>query len=287
MPAFTNQATLSYQGNVVNSNIVTGELQEVLAITKTAVTETYNGGDTKTYVVTIVNSGTTPFTGLTVTDDLGRYDYTGGTAPVSLVPQEYVDGSVRYYVNGVLQTAPTAAGGPPLTIGGINVPAGGNATLVYEVRLNEFAPLGDGGTVANNVTLSGAGATPVTALETITAADTVDLAITKALNPTVVTENGELTYTFTIENRGGAEADAAEGIVLTDTFNPILNPITATLNGNTLTEGTDYTYDRTTGIFTVNSGVITVPAATFTQDTATGRWNTVPGTSTLTVTGTV
>ena len=37
MATFTNQATLRYNGNIVNSNITTGELLEVLSATKTAV----------------------------------------------------------------------------------------------------------------------------------------------------------------------------------------------------------------------------------------------------------
>ena len=42
MATFTNQATLRYNGNVVNSNITTGELLEVLSATKTTVINTYN-----------------------------------------------------------------------------------------------------------------------------------------------------------------------------------------------------------------------------------------------------
>ena len=37
MAVFTNQATLTYNGNVINSNITTGEILEVLSATKTAV----------------------------------------------------------------------------------------------------------------------------------------------------------------------------------------------------------------------------------------------------------
>jgi len=53
-----------------------------------------------------------------------------------------------------------------------------------------------------------------------------------------------------------------------------------------LTPGTDYTYDETTGAFATVPGVITVPAATFTQNPD-GTFNTTPGTSSLVVTGTV
>ena len=41
---FTNQATLTYQGNSTNSNIAYGEILDVLVATKTAVEESYTPG---------------------------------------------------------------------------------------------------------------------------------------------------------------------------------------------------------------------------------------------------
>ena len=67
MASFTNMATLSYNGSQINSNVVTGELQDALTITKTAVSGGYRPGDTVTYVVTLSNTGTAALTGLTLT----------------------------------------------------------------------------------------------------------------------------------------------------------------------------------------------------------------------------
>ena len=61
MATFFNQATLTYNDNVVNSNIVTGEIVEVLEAAKTATLDTYSAGDEITYIVSIVNSGATAF----------------------------------------------------------------------------------------------------------------------------------------------------------------------------------------------------------------------------------
>lgn len=58
MASFTNMATLSYNGSQINSNVVTGELQDALTVTKTAVSGSYRPGDTVTYVVTLTNTGT-------------------------------------------------------------------------------------------------------------------------------------------------------------------------------------------------------------------------------------
>lgn len=284
MQTFFNQATLTYNDTVTTSNIVQGELVEVLSAVKTAVSETYDRGDTVTYIISIVNTGTVAYTGLTITDNLGEYSFNDA----ELIPLEYVEDSVKYYVNGTLQPSPAVTAGPPLEITGINVPAGGNAIIVYSATVNQFAPLGENSTIVNEVTIDGGGLSePIVAQETITAADEIMLSITKGISPTTVAENGQLTYTFVIQNFGSQPAVATDNAVITDTFNPILDPITVTYEGEIWTEGTNYTYNETTGEFETLPGQITVPAATYTQNPATGAWVVTPGTVTLIVTGTV
>lgn len=282
MAQFTNQAQLTYNNATVSSNVVVGQLQEVLSATKTAVNGSYRAGDTVTYAINLVNSGTAAVTGLTLTDDLGAYSPTTGT---TYRPSEYVAGTVRYFINGVRQTAPTATAGDNLVLTGITVPAGGNVTILYDVLVNGYADPTETGTLTNTATVTGGGITPLTATESIPADTGTRLSITKSVSPVPVVENGVLTYTFLIENAGRA-ADAAGNLTVTDTFQPILTGITVTLNGTALTAGTDYTYDETTGVFATVPGRIAVPAATYTQGTD-GVWVTTPGTATLTVSGTI
>lgn len=283
MARFTNYATLTYTGGTTDSNTVTGELLETLAAVKTAVVDRYTARDRVTYVVSLTNTGTAALTDLTVTDDLGGYTVGAQT----VYPLALVAGSVRYYVGGVLQPAPTVTAGPPLTVTGVTVPAGGNAMLIYEAEVTAYAPMGTTATITNTATVTGAGlANPVTAQETVTMEQRAELNISKALTPMTVTENGQLTYTFVIENTGALAADAAEQVLLTDTFDPRLANLTATLNGTALTEGTQYTYNAATGLFETIAGVITVPAATYAQN-ADGTWAVTPGVATVTVTGTV
>lgn len=283
MARFTNYATLSYNGGTKESNTVIGELLETLAATKTAVMNDYTAEDDVTYVISLVNSGTTAMTGLTVTDDLGGYLLNEQT----LYPLAYTEGSLRYYVNGVLQTAPTVTAGPPLVISGINIPAGGNAILIYEATVTNYAPLGVEATITNKAVVTGQGIPePLTAEETIGMETRADLNISKAICPAAVTENGQLTYTFVIENMGNTEAGGAEQVTVTDTFNPKLNAIAVTLNGTAWIEGTNYTYNADTGVFATIAGQITVPAATYTQN-ENGTWTVKPGVATLVVSGTV
>lgn len=283
MPAFYNQATLTYNGTSTQSNTTVGELVATLTITKNNVNQTYTPGERITYVVNLVNSGATAMTGITLTDDLGAYTFGADTR----TPLTYVPNTLLYYVNGVLQTTPTVTAGPPLTVTGLAVPAGGNIAVVYQADVNGYATPTAGATVTNTATVTGTGiTTPLTATSTTTVNDAPRLTVTKSLSPTTVAENGQLTYTFTIQNYGNTETLATDTTTLTDTFNPILNPITVTYNGAAWATS-NYTYDTATGVFTTTPGAITVPAATATQNETTGIWTVTPGTTILTVSGTV
>ena len=278
MAIFTNQATRVYNGGSANSNIAVGEILEVLSADKTAVEGSYAPGELATYVITIRNTGTAAFTGLTVTDDLG-----GGTN----APLTYEAGTALYFVNGVLQAAPTVTAGPPLVFTGITVPGNGDAVLVYQARANSFAAPGVDGTIPNTVTITGGGLTaPVTATETVIAAVGPALTLTKTLTPAPVADIGRGTYTFLIQNSGNEAIVATDNASVSDTFDTILTDLVVTFNGTVLAEGTGYTYNAATGQFDTVPGVITVPAATYTQD-ATGAYTTTPGIATLTVTGTI
>jgi len=283
MATFTNYATLSYSGGTTNSNTVTGEILETLAVTQTAVMDHYSAKDNVTFVTTIVNSSTSAVSGLTVTDDLGGY----GTERATVYPLEYVDGSMHYYVNGVLQAAPIVSVGPPLAVSNISIPAEGNAILIYEVSVTNYAPLASGDTIIDTVTVTSSElSSPITASETITASDSADLTISKSMYPPVVSENGQLTYTFVISNTGNVEAAATDALILTDIFDPVLTLTSVTFNGAPMVVNTDYTYNAVTGEFATTSGQLTVPAASYTQN-ADGTWTLTPGTSVLVVTGTV
>ena len=284
MAIFSNQATLTYNGNSTNSNIAYGEILDVLAATKTALSGTYTPDCPVTYVVTLRNTGSTALNGLTITDDLGTYTLDGTT----VTPLTYVAGSAALFVDGVPQAAPAVTAGPPLVISGISIPGGSDAVLVYQAAANEFADPAAGGTIVNTVTVTGDGlSTPATATETVTAAAAPVLTISKSINPTQVVDNDRVTYTFVIQNSGNEAVVATDDAIITDVFDPILADLTVTFNGTPWTEGVNYTYDRATGLFATLPGQITVPAATYTRDPVTGAYTAAPGIATLVVTGTI
>ena len=293
MATFYNKATLTYNNGSTDSNVVAGELTEVLSATKTALDDTYNTECPNVYLVSIVNTGNISFAGLTVTDNLGEYTITPeqpAPQPIpktTVTPLDYVEGSVKYFVNGALQADPTVTSTSPLTITGISVPANGNALIIYKAYANEYAPLGADASITNTATVSGPTlSSDITASETVNAANAADLSITKTLSPETVTEDSQITYTFIIQNRGGAFVTADDNAAVTDTFNPILSNISVTLDNKPLALTTGYTYNTATGEFATVPGVITVPAAAFDSD-ENGVWKTTPGVTVLKVTGTI
>ncbi len=283
MATFYNQASLSLGGSVINSNITEGEIVSGISLTKTAATADYGLGDGITYVVSIVNNGVTEYTGLTLIDNLGRFTAPGG---IEVVPLTFVEGSVLYYIDGVLQPTPTAEVNGQLVISGINVPAGGNATVIYEARANGFAPLGAGASITNTVTAGGTSC-ELSDTATVPTRDEPSLTISKSVCPQVVTCSGEVTYTIVVQNSGNTAVVATDNLIVSDMFNPILSDVEVTINGEAVAEGTGYTYNAETGAFATLPGAVPVPAATFTRDPVTGLITTTPGVAVITVTGNV
>ena len=284
MAIFTNQATLTYNGNTTNSNIAYGEILDVLGVTKTAIEGTYTPDDLVTYVVAIRNTGANPMNGLTITDDLGGYLFNGTT----VYPLTYEADSAALFVDGVPQATPAVTAGPPLVINGISIPANADAVLVYQARANAFADPAAGGTINNTVTVTGNGINaPATATETVTANSSAMLTINKSISPAQVVDNDRVTYTFVIQNTGNQALVATDNAAISDLFDPVLTALTVSFNGTTWTQGVQYQYNEATGLFTTIPGQITVPAATYSQDPTTGAYTVTPAVATLVVTGTI
>ena len=284
MATFTNQATLTYRNNVVNSNIVVGEILETLTVTKNSLLPTYEAGGNIVYVVNFTNSGDTALNDLTFTDDLGVYTVGG----VNITPLSYVDGSLQFYVNGVLAAAPTVTGTDPLSATGLSLPAGAVGTLVYQANVNQFAPLGEGSAVTNTASFSGGGlAEAVSDSATVSVNNVPRLDITKAVSPVTVGPNGQITYTFTILNYGNTATLIEDNVAVRDVFDPILNSIQVTYNGTPWSAGAEYNYNSVTGEFSTVPGAIGVPAASYMQDPVTGAWSIDPGQVVITITGNI
>lgn len=281
MATFYNQATLSYNGIVTDSNVTEGEIVGALEVAKTAISTSYRRGNTIAYAVSILNSSESTTGGVTLADSLGSYEVGG----VTYRPLDYLDGSVRLFIGGTLVAPPTVSTEGVLTFSGISIPANTSAILIYQATVNDTAPLAVGSQITNTVTVSGS-CEDVIASATVPVREETSLTIAKAISPEAVSCGEEISYTFIIQNTGNTAADETAGVSVRDVFTPILNGISVRLNGQPF-PATSYTYDTATGAFVTTAGEITVPAATYTQDPLSGAVTLTPGVAVLTVTGTV
>lgn len=285
MQEFSNQACLAYNDIVTHSNVVQGSYNPQTKLTAGVAGQAYTVGEAVTLSINIANSGEADAENLTLKSDLGAYELSGNV----LVPLSYIDGSLQYYVNGVLQPEPTVAIiDGQLIVSGLDVPAGGNVLILFSARANQYAPQGCDASITVCFLLCGTRCceNPRTCV-TIENECAPKLTISKSLCPETVTCGQSLTYTLVIQNSGCAAATAEDNVLITDVLNPRLDITQVRFNGAAWSSPANYSYNSATGLFATAAGQITVPAASFSQDAATGVWTTTPGTSTLTITGTV
>lgn len=283
----TNQATLTYnfgtQTATAESNIATAILQGPITAEKSSLDTDYTEGEDITYFVNLTNSSESALTNVTVTDDLGTYAV---SPTLSVTPLTYT-GPAQLFINGI----PTTVLVPTVTASSVtftipSLSSGDNALITYKATVNGNAPLATASTVENTVSVTADGIVEtVTDSHILTVENYADVEIVKAMSPSTVTDGSTLTYSFEIFNYGNTDAT---NVVLTDAFSPAPTQITVTVNGDPI-QASEYSYVN--GVLTLpTQGAatsITVPAATFTQDPSTGEFTTVPGTVSITVSGTI
>ncbi len=284
MAIITNQANLTYTYGAttatVASNLAATEWTAPLSAEKRTLEEAYREGDVLTYMISLRNTGEAAITDLMIVDNLGAYTPAGAAAPV--LPLTFA-GTATLYIDGAFSgtlTAEPTEDGVQFTIP--EIPAGADALLLYQAAVNGFAPLAPDSEIVNTATVGETD--PLTVSATVPVASYADVSIEKEMSPNPITDGGTLSVTFTIKNRGNAEAT---GLNLTDAFPLALSDVAITVNGAPVT---DFTFEE--NLLTLPSaGSVTtslsVPAATFSQDETTGAVTVTPGVLTIALTGTV
>lgn len=280
----TNQATINYRfrnaAATAVSNTATTVLGAQVEISKNSLTEVYRPQQIITYIIGITNRGSA-LTDVGVVDDLGTYTENGN----SYTPLTYI-GPAQLYINGAFNSVIT----PDVEENGIsfeiaNIPAGGNAQIVYQVRVNGFAGVEEGSEITNTAIVDCNCPCDVTDSDshTIRAEGFADIRIIKSVCPNPVGCGEELTYVFDIYNYGNIPAN---NVVLTDRFEPALSDIAVSVNGVSIPDE-DFSYVN--GVLTLPAAgsdyEITVPAATFERNDTTGEYEITPGQIQIIVTG--
>ena len=283
MATIINQANLTYTYGTTTASVLSNpavtERTEAIALEKRALETAYRAGSELTYLIAVRNGGASTITDLAVTDNLGAFVPAGATG--AIVPLTYT-GPAALYIDGVYSAVLTPAvgeGGVTFTIP--SLPAGSNALIVFQAQVNGYAPLDEGSEITNTASIQSGTGDPLTASASVPVDAYADVSIEKEMSPNPVEAGGQLTVTFTIENRGNVEAT---DLVLTDDFPVTLSGVAVTVNGASVT---DFTFENNSLTLPGSAmTTLTVPAATF-ETCADGSVTVTPGTLTVTVTGTV
>ena len=292
--SFTNQASIAYQystaaGTVSEtklSNIASGEITGPIALDKTVLGSNYKNFDEKTYIITVKNTSPSALNNVVITDNLGTdiYEQVSAT-PLTL--RSDIDPILL--INGQnstdIKTDATSSNQVVFTIG--MLPADSFATIIFSAIANQAAPLTASSQITNTALATADNiAETVSASSTITADNYADVSIIKSMSPSSIVSGSTITYTFDLYNYGNVDAT---NVTLTDVFSPILSDIQVYQDG-ALINPSAYSYEAD-GTLTLPSAAytpkLTIPAATFVRDTATGAITINPGTIQIVVTGTI
>ncbi|WP_256788232.1 putative Ig domain-containing protein [Frankia sp. AvcI1] len=231
-------------------------LVPALTITKSAATGTGDAtvvaGGAITYTVTVVNTGQTPYTGASFTDDLA----------------DVLD-DAGYNGDAAASTGTVAFTSPDLTWTG-NLAQGATATITYSVTTS--LPANGDHLAINAVASTTAGSTCLTgsadaACTTTTTVLVPALTITKTADQTAAVVGSTVQYTITATNNGQA---AYTGATITDSLATVVN--NATYNADAAASAGTVTYAAPTLTWTGNLAVgagVTITYSVTVDDAAT------------------
>jgi uncharacterized repeat protein (TIGR01451 family)/fimbrial isopeptide formation D2 family protein len=216
--SITSDQTQTVQAQAI-TRVGTGA---ALQISKSDLKDPVAAGVTATYTLSFANSGSTDATGVQLVDDYSGFAglpiLGGGTADMTLNSWSVTSGSVSFtmtqdVVNHTLTFVPTA--------GTIPGRATGTITVVFDTPANVM----DGTTRTNSVALSSNETNPVSDSESTTISSAPALHVTKTASP-AVQAGGLITYTIEYWNDGAANAT---GVVLTESYSPLVGFVSATV----------------------------------------------------------
>ena len=283
-----NTASLTFefgsQKKSASSNIAMTTLQEALSITKSSLGEAYTENGEITFMISVTNNYTESVKNIKITDNLGSYSLNSNLCDKLFTPLTYIGPSFLYLGGTLFSNIEPKVLQDKITFTVPTIPAKSNALIIYKTYVNEFAPLVTGSTITSTATLSSKILThSLNASVSITVKDQADVRIIKNMSPNPVLPGEKITYSFSLYNYGNTEA---KNVVLNDTFIPSPEVISVYLNSSEILPD-DFSYiNGTLTIPSYDSKLdISVPPATFEQDSVTGTISPTPGIVSIIVKG--
>lgn len=186
-------------GNI-NDCLVTLKNENELQVMKAVQNETFNAGDTISFIITIKNTGVGYFSGLRVVDNFGGADYL-----------EYVVGSGAIYKNGSIEK-PETVSCVPLVFSLTPLLPNESVILTYLCKVRNNIPL----SVQNiNSSVEVTGYTNNSTITNVASvvvnrAKTAELKIVKSASANSVVGGEIFSYYLTIENEGLVDAEISK-----------------------------------------------------------------------------
>ncbi len=282
----TTTLTFEYGSNsgYAISNTITTSLKESMEISKTSLGTNYYLNENITFLISLSNNSNSKINDLIIIDDLGSYYPNKTEKNLKTTPLTYT-GPSFLYINGKFNSEITPkTNSDNITFNISSIPDKSHALIIYKTTVNDYAPLKARSQIKSTAKLTISNRSDIfESSNIITVSEKADVKIIKNLIPSTFSYGDDVTYDITLYNYGNSKA---ENIILEDNFQPSPMITNVKINHKEISF-TDYSYIN--GLFTLpnyNSHlVISIPPAQFIENTTSGKFSVIPGTTHISITG--
>lgn len=283
MGKFVNQTQLTFGNNIIKSNIVEGEILEALIGNKVTLTDQYLFDSVITYFINLTNNSERDISSINIEDNLATYTINNN----EYTPLDYIDGSSKLFINGKEeQNLDIVKNKHNVIFKNITLKKNQTITLVYQGKINSYAPLGENNIIINKAKINYPNMTDSLVLESqLCYSNKANIKLEKSIDKTVYKIGEKIKHVIKILNYGINDLSLINNLTIKETFSPIIKNIEVTYNGVKWTNGVNYSYNSTSGNFITLSNQIALFKAKITKNENTNQYNLIPSFATLIIEG--
>lgn len=285
MGKFVNQTQLTFGNNIIKSNIVEGEILEALIGNKVTLTDQYLFDSVITYFINLTNNSEKDISSINIEDNLATYTINKN----EYTPLDYIDGSSKLFIDGKEeQKIDIIKNKHNVIFKNITLKKNQTITLVYQGKINSYAPLGENNSIINKAKITYPNMTDSLVLESqLCYSNKANVKLEKSIDKTVYKSGEKIKHVIKILNYGINDLSLINNLTIKETFSPILKNIEVTYNGVKWTNGVNYSYNSASGNFITLSNQIALFKAKITKNENTNEYNLIPSFATLIIEGTI